>query len=48
MPLSPPPLSYIPTIMMERPLYQREINDGLYHPHSYYLTKWVGGRGGTL
>ena len=28
---------YIPTIMMERQLYQREINDGLYHPHTYDL-----------
>lgn len=32
---------YIPTFMLERALYQREINDGLYLPLTYYITKWV-------
>jgi ATP-binding cassette subfamily G (WHITE) protein 2 len=32
---------YIPTIMMERALYAREINDGLYDPITYYLSKWI-------
>ena len=34
---------YIPTIMMERPLYQREINDGLFHPHTcaWAWTVWT-------
>lgn len=32
---------YIPTIMLERQLYLREINDGLYLPLTYYVTKWI-------
>jgi hypothetical protein len=32
---------YIPTIMLERNLYQRELNDGLYYPITYMITKWL-------
>lgn len=37
--------SYLPTIMLERPLYYRERADGLYYSSTYYLSKvcvWEG------
>lgn len=33
--------AYLPTLMLERPLYYRELADGLYSPLTYYLIKWV-------
>lgn len=32
---------YVPSILLERPLYYRELNDGLFMPHTYYISKWI-------
>lgn len=33
--------AYLPSIMLDRPLYQRERNDGLYYSYTYYIVKWL-------
>ncbi len=31
--------AFLPTIMLERPLFYREVNDGMYSQLTYYLHK---------
>lgn len=33
--------AYLPTIMLERPLYNRERADGLYYSFTYLIVKWI-------